>query len=96
MKKTNDEPIKNVLKAFVSSYKHKRKLDQTRIKAIWNKMMGPSIEKYTTKIQLNNKRLFITISSSVLRQELSYGKEKIIDMLNEELGETAIHEVIFY
>jgi len=30
----------------------------------------------------------------VLREELSYGKEKIINMLNEELGKTIIKKIV--
>jgi hypothetical protein len=36
----------------------------------------------------------VQLSSSVLREELSYGKEKIINMLNEELGKTIIKKLI--
>ena len=56
--------------------------------------MGPTIEQYTKKIELNRGTLFLTIESAALRQELSYGKEKIQKILNEELGEAYITEVI--
>ena len=40
------------------------------------------------------KKLYITVDSAPLRQELSYGREKIKKVMNEELGEDYIEEVI--
>jgi len=57
-------------------------------------MMGPAIEKYTTNIKLERETLYVELSSSVLREELSYGKQKIIDLLNEELGRLLIKELV--
>jgi hypothetical protein len=36
----------------------------------------------------------VKLKSSVLREELSYGKEKIIKMMNEELGENLISKIM--
>jgi hypothetical protein len=38
--------------------------------------------------------LYVALSSSVLREELAYGKDKIIAMINEELGKEVIKKVI--
>jgi len=53
-------------------------------------MMGPGVSNHTSSVKLQNKTLIIQLNSSVLREELSYGKDKIIKMMNEELGETLI------
>ena len=56
--------------------------------------MGPSINKYTTQITVRRNKLFVTIESAPLKQELSFGKEKIKKMINEELGEEYIQDVV--
>jgi len=56
--------------------------------------MGSNINSYTTELNLRNKTLYVNLSSSVLRQELSYGKQKIIDLLNNEIGETIINKIV--
>ena len=56
--------------------------------------MGTVVNNYTTEIKLRRKKLYVSISSAPLRQELSYGKEKIIKMFNEELGGDYIEDVI--
>ena len=94
MKRHNDQKLSDVLKEMMNSKKLKPKLNQTKVKSLWESMMGPSINKYTRQLRLTRKKLYVTIDSAPLKQELSYGKEKIKKMLNEELGEAYIEEVI--
>ena len=56
--------------------------------------MGDNINSYTSEITLRKHTLYINLSSSVLREELSYGKEKIIKLLNEELNAEIIRKII--
>ena len=94
MKKHNDQTLKEVLKDMVDSYRLKPKLNQLKVRQVWSEQMGPSITKYTTDIYLRKNKLYLNISSAPLKQELAYGKEKIIKFLNEALGEEYIKEVI--
>ena len=57
--------------------------------------MGNGVNNYTTNILLKQETLYVQLSSSVLREELSYGKEKIITMLNEHLGKELIKKNSF-
>ena len=43
---------------------------------------------------LQNKTLYVNLSSSVLREELSYGKDKIIKLINDELGKEVVDKII--
>jgi hypothetical protein len=56
--------------------------------------MGQGVTVHTTSVKLQNKTLVIQLNSSVLREELSYGKDKIIKMMNEEIGEEIISKLI--
>lgn len=94
MKKTNDEPIKDILKQFVNDYKHKPKMNKAKIVGMWEEIMGKTIAGYTRELQVHQGKLYIYIDSSSLRQELSFSKEKIKQLVNEELKEEFIREVI--
>ena len=93
-KHNNEMTLKEALQAMIDHYRLKGKLNQNRIKSLWAQLMGPSIAGYTKEIRLHRNKLYLTIESAPLRQELSYGKDKIRKMLNEELGEEYIEEVI--
>ena len=60
----------------------------------WEKIMGKTIAKYTDKIQIVNQTLFISSTVAPLKNELLYQKEKIIERVNEALGEKVIKEVV--
>lgn len=96
MKKRHGEEvsIKDVLKSFVSENKLDKGLQQVQVVDAWKNLMGPAIVKYTNSVKLNRNKLYVELSSSVLREELSYGKQKIITLMNEELGEEIIKEIV--
>ena len=56
--------------------------------------MGNGVNSYTSNIKLHHNTLYVELSSSVLREELSYGKEKIIKMINDSLGKIIIHKLV--
>ncbi len=94
MKNTNEQSLKQVLKDMVETYRLKARLNQTKIKSLWERLMGKAIANYTKEIKLRRNKLYLTIESAPLKQELSYGKDKITKLLNDELGEDYIDDVI--
>lgn len=86
--------ISEALQEFVQDNKLQKGLDKVHVREVWNSQMGPAIEKYTTAVKLDRETLYIQLSSSVLREELSYGKEKIVRMLNKELGRDLIKKLV--
>ena len=94
MKPNNEHTLKDVLKNMVDSRKWNEKLDEAHIRKYWGEKMGTSINQFTKELRLRNGQLFLQIDSASLKQELSYGKEKIKEMLNAELGHEAVRDVI--
>jgi len=94
-KRHNDhQSIGDVLKDFVSHNKLDKGINQVEVENIWASTMGPAIVKYTDAIKLKNTTLFVKLSSSVLREELSYGVTKIKDNLNQELKRDLIEKIV--
>ncbi|WP_452599848.1 DUF721 domain-containing protein [Pontimicrobium sp. MEBiC01747] len=86
--------ISDVLKDFVETNNLEKGLDKVNVKDAWTSLMGNGINNYTEAVELKNGTLYVRLSSSVLREELSYGKDKIISNLNEELGKVLIKKLI--
>jgi len=94
-KRLNDNfKLSDVLKEFVETNNLQEGLNKVDVKETWESLMGNGVNNYTTNVLLKNKTLYITLSSSVLREELSYGTGKIITMLNEALGKTLIEKLV--
>lgn len=86
--------IQELMKDVIKENKLTKGMHQLSVTEAWGKLMGQGVVSYTNKIELQKKTLIVSLKSSVLREELSYGKEKIIKMMNEELGEALITRII--
>lgn len=94
-KRNNDnQPIQDILKEFVKTNNLERGLDKVNVREAWTNLMGNGVNNYTTAIELKHDTLYVQLSSSVLREELSYGKEKIVTMLNESLGKDLVKKLV--
>lgn len=82
------------LQHFMRHSRMKGNMQALQITDVWEQIMGATIAKYTESIQISNKTLFITTNVAPLRNELVYQKEKIIQRVNEALGEQVINEVV--
>lgn len=89
-----EKTLKEILDGMANSAKWKDKLNETKIREVWNEKMGTTISHYTKGIKLRNDRLFITIDSASLRQEMTYEREKIKEMMNRELGGDYVKDVM--
>ena len=95
MKRNFDvKSLKSVLNKLIDNGSLNSGLNNIKVQSLWKKTMGVNVNSYTTEIQLKNKTLYVTLSSSVLRQELSYGKEKIIAIVNKEIGKKIITKIV--
>lgn len=95
MRHSNQQTLGEVIREFLKNFGLEEKVTETRISEVWEKVIGQGISKYTQRISLRNKTLTIYLTSPALRQELSYGKTKIIKMINDELGRAAIEDLAF-
>lgn len=86
--------IQDALQNFVESNKLEKGLDKVNVRDAWVKLMGNGVNNYTTSVDIKNETLYVQLSSSTLREELSYGKDKIVKMLNEELGKDLIKKIV--
>lgn len=94
-KRENDSfSIKDLMGGFIKENKLEKGFRKIYVEEAWRKIMGPGVASYTNAVQLQNQTLIISLKSSVLREELSYGKDKIIHMINEEIGEKLIKKIM--
>lgn len=90
----NESSIGDVLKQIIQVNKLQPGIDQIAVKEAWQNLMGNGVNSYTSAIMLKGNVLYVELTSAVLREELSYGKDKIIKMINEELRREIVKEVV--
>lgn len=95
MRKKNTEVLSDVLKQVLKNNSMDVKLNETRVIQAWPIVLGENIMQYTTKLYFYREKLYVKLSSSVLRQELFLSSEKIKKSLNNHVGSNVVKEIIF-
>ncbi|MBT6082558.1 MAG: DUF721 domain-containing protein [Polaribacter sp.] len=93
-RENNSFSVKDLMQSFIKENNLSKGMRKLKVEETWAEMMGPGVMAHTTSVKLQNKTLIIQLTSSVLREELSYGKEKIIKMMNEKVGEGVISKLM--
>lgn len=86
--------MQDAIKQFLKQSRIKGGIQALQIEDVWEQIMGKTIARYTDKIQIINQTLFISSTVAQLKNELLYQKDKIIERVNEALGDKVINDVI--
>ena len=93
-RKFEPQSIGKILDEIVQSKVLKTGITNARINELWYELMGTHMTHYTEKILLKGNTLFVSLNNAALREELTYGKEKIRKMINEELGGEVLKKIV--
>jgi len=95
-KRDNDSyKLSDLIPNMLSENKLQKGMEQFVVKDAWEDVMGKGVMSYTESVSIRNNTLFVKLSSSALKEELSYGRKKIVDMLNESLKKVLIKSIKF-
>lgn len=95
-KRTSDEaPLKDVIDRWLKAYRLDGKMKEMDIIYAWPEMMGKAVANRTRQLTIKNQTLYLKMDSSVMREELSYGKQVIIERINQKAGFQIITDVWF-
>ncbi|MEN9488479.1 MAG: hypothetical protein RL494_744 [Bacteroidota bacterium] len=91
---SNQSVVGDIVNQIIKNNKLEPGLNQVSVVEAWATLMGNGVNSYTKNVALRNNILYVELTSAVLREELSYGKNKIIQMINDELGKDVVREVV--
>ncbi len=94
MRKSNTQPIENVIREYLREMNIDQKLKEVGIVSQWEKLMGKTVAVRTSQIYIRNHILYIHVTSSVLKNELMMMRQAIIEKINEEAGEKIVEQIV--
>ena len=94
MRKSNTQPIHEVIQELLRELKIDRKLKEVGIVSEWESLMGKTVAVRTSNIYIRNRVLYVNVTSSVLRNELLMMCNDIIKKLNERAGEVVVEQMV--
>ena len=95
MQRKETQRLSDLLPKVLSEQNLTQKLDETQIGVLWRNLFGETVAGYTTRAQMRNGKLYVSLSSAILRNELMCNKISLIERLNEELGKPLVKDIIF-
>ena len=90
----NNNETKNLLDIFLKKNNLEKGLLDLEVKRAWHELMENGVSNYTTDVSLKNKTLYIKLSSPALKEELSYGKEKLMKLINERFKKKIVQKIV--
>lgn len=94
MRKNNSESVTNVVHRFLREYGLESPLNQYRLLAQWEKVMGSEVARQTRKLYIRNQSLCVELTSPALRMDLMMRRTELVRRLNEAVGAQVITELV--
>jgi len=94
IKKPNEVYVGEAIREMIDYYNLEGKLHEARIIGSWESIVGTMIARHTTNLYIKRRKLHVVLDSSVIRNELSFARSKIVKLLNKEAGAAVIDEVV--
>ncbi|MDD4514391.1 DUF721 domain-containing protein [Massilibacteroides sp.] len=95
MKRKNSQMIGEVLRdIFEENTEMYEKILEIRIKRAWGEVLGDMVLQYTRNMYIKDKVLYVSLTSSVLRNELTLCREKLVKSLNEYARANVVQDIV--
>lgn len=62
----------------------------------WPEVVGPGVNRYTSRRYVERGVMHVSLTSSVLKNELSYYKSSLVEKLNRAAGKNVITSIEFH
>lgn len=95
MKRGSLKSISEILRETCREEGLETPLNEYRLIQAWGQLLGSSVRNYTKNLFIKNQILYVTLTSSVLRQELMMNRRTLVHRLNEHVKAQVITNIIF-
>lgn len=89
------QSLKDTIQELLKVYRIQGKVTQAQVIASWEKIMGKAIALKTKELYFQDRKLFVNLTSAPLKHELNMSKSRVIELINEEIGQNFIIEIVF-
>ncbi|HOP02912.1 MAG TPA: DUF721 domain-containing protein [Tenuifilaceae bacterium] len=93
-RKNEPQTLGDAIKEFLDQFKNNDRLLESKAITAWSAVMGPNISKYTQELHFKKGKLYVSLSSPVLKNELVMYRRKIVNSLNQYIGIEIVTDVV--
>jgi len=84
-----------VLATMVPQFAPTHRWNEYRVWEVWEEAVGEALARKACPTKIQNGKLFVTVSSSVLMQELQFAKATLRERINKKLGASVVRDIMF-
>lgn len=93
MKRSNPLSIKQLIDHVLDDDSVRDAARAQRLCYMWPDIVGPGINRYTTKRYVSDRILHVYLSSAPLKNELQFHRSRLVDLLNQAVGAEVITDI---
>ncbi|MDR1056337.1 MAG: DUF721 domain-containing protein [Prevotellaceae bacterium] len=94
MRRSKTMQINALLQLFIKEFKLEKGLLENRTLNLWDEVMGNMVAKATRLKYIKDGKLYVYLSSSVIRHELFMMRTEIVKEINRRVGQDIINDLI--
>ena len=87
MKQDNSHTFTSAFRSFLKTENLDVKYREKLLVESWETLLGKPIASRTSAVYLNNRVLFVKLTSAPMKQELINNKQKVIEVLSADFGD---------
>lgn len=69
---------------------------QHRACYIWPEIVGPGVNRYTLRRYVEGSVLHVHITSAPLKNELSFHRQRLVELINQAVGSQALTDIVIH
>ena len=93
MKKQEAQSVGEIIEQAIRSTGNSDDYDRQQLCYMWQEVVGPSINQYTTRRWVEHDVLHVCLTSAPLKNELQFHRARLVDMLNKAVGKNVITDI---
>jgi predicted nucleic acid-binding Zn ribbon protein len=94
MRKSQTQNISEVISVLLQQNGLDEKLAEIRAIRSWEELLGKTVARYTRNLFIKDKTLYISLNSSIVRNEIMMIRDELIKRLNEKAGKQVIEKIV--
>lgn len=94
MRRSKTQKIEELVKLVLKEQGLDTKLKELELIKARENVIGKNVANATTNLYIKNRKLFVQVRSSIVRNELMLIKTGLIQALNKEVGDNIIDDIV--
>ncbi len=96
MKKTYPESIRRIIDRVISQTDSADAFLEQRACYLWVEVVGPGVNRYTSRRYVDNGVLHVYLTSAPLKNELSFHRAALTERINSIIGKNVLKDIMIH